>query len=84
MKALFGPYNFPSLLESSVISVAQSNQDHIQAFLALNDSVTIGSEYDFDDVLHEINVILDDIKVLYCFHCYFYYLIVIYDLSYYF
>lgn len=66
MKAMFGTYNFPSLLESSNISLVYQNQkfhsESITAYLSLSDSALL-FDFALDETLALLHECIEDALV---------------------
>jgi hypothetical protein len=59
MKAMFGPFNFPLLMENSVISVVSTQSIHsnetIVGFLSASDILSVNIDVTFEELVNEIS-----------------------------
>ena len=68
MKAMFGPFNISSIIESSLVSLLHkkdTQDDTCSGFMNINDSVTLSNDIEFDDAIQSLSKCLfkPDIKV---------------------
>lgn len=69
-KAIFGQYNFASLLEYSTLSLCSlygEEKDSCSGFLSLSDTIACGNELDFSVAISALSEYIP-IKVQ-CIHC---------------
>lgn len=59
MKAIFGPFNFPSLMENAVISLVLiqnlHNVESIIGFLSVSDTLSASIDMTFTELLNEVS-----------------------------